>query len=134
MADPSSLLVGVGPGAIAALPPGADPEIFDHGDGVEQYTGLRHIANQGRALTVKSLLVLRRRKKSTAAYVLMPSLAILALWGVIAGVSAWLDPSTSAAHKNYPLVPLRVRKCEVFDGNNLATGASAQPVLHGVGN
>jgi hypothetical protein len=136
MADPSGLLnapvddeAGRGQlehqvGAIAALPPGADAGIFDHGEGVEQYAGARHIANQARALTTKSLLVLRRRKKSTAAYVLMPSLAILALWGVIVGTAAWLDPSNSAAHRDYPLAQLTVRKCEVFDAaTNLATGA-----------
>ena len=86
MADPSSLLADTG-GAIAALPPGADPAVFDHGDGVDTATGLRHVAAQAHALTTKNLLVLLRRKKSTAAYVLMPSLAILSVWAMIVGTA-----------------------------------------------
>ena len=40
---------------------------------------LRRVAAQAYALSAKNLLILRGRKRSSLAYVLMPSLAILLL-------------------------------------------------------
>ena len=121
-----AVLLGDGGAAIAALPPGADPAQFDHGAAVRKNSGWRAVAAQARALMTKNYLVLLRRRRSTLAFVLMPSVAILLLCAMEAGVASWLGPPPP---ETTGLSPLRVRKCEVFDILNLPTGEHCTTVM-----
>ena len=112
--DGSGLLGG---GAVPATPPGADPSVFDRSAAAETSDGARHAAAQLHALTRKNALILLRRRRSTLAYVALPSLAILGLWALEAGVRAWLTghPGALEDGSGAPLAPLAVRPCRVFD-------------------
>ena len=112
--DGSGLLGG---GAVPATPPGADPSVFDRSAAAETSDGARHAAAQLHALTRKNALLLLRRRRSTLAYVALPSLAILGLWALEAGVRAWLTghPGALEDGSGAPLAPLAVRPCRVFD-------------------
>ena len=113
--DGSGLLGG---GAVPAPPPGAAPSVFDRSAAAETSDGARHAAAQLHALTRKNALILLRRRRSTLAYVALPSLAILGLWALEAGVRAWLTghPGALEDGSGAPLAPLAVRPCRVFAG------------------
>ena len=86
--------------------------------------GYQRAFAQLRALTAKTLIVLRRRRGSSLLYMTVPSLVLLGLFLLH---TALVEPSPV---RDGQAAPLRVRKCEVFDlANQPVHGAACTTAL-----